>query len=436
MKAMPTSLITEDKIDLLVIARGLPGVKVEARDEMLVLTRKWRVRGAERFHTTVIKRFVNAAKLAMLLGLQRSEGLKDGTRVRFTNTDQRLHQMFIESLKELGINDFSVHAYYCYCERCGLEKLKNAIKEFEELTKIKVKAIYANKNAHKVVFQTDVNDRIVAMLLIRAEELLRKLAAKGLLPREIVTKYILGVLEGDGYVELRLKKSINDDSEKADGLFLRISESNSGVAADLKEIFRRYFGIQLHSHGYDHIGSINLQRALMMLKDDIIPLRHKNKVIKRVLLAFRRKGLPWILVQLAENYRDRWFTAREASKVLVKRYNHAREKLAALEKDGFLASIKCKFSPNGKGTPIKRIYRLTEKAMQIESLLSSLLHTSPTFPFLENLINSYILIGMRIGGIGCQVAQILQKGRTRVVMLVKKRGKLRERMKSIRYAGR
>jgi hypothetical protein len=130
----------------------------------------------------------------------------------------------------------------------------------------------------------------------------------------------------------------------------------------------------------------------MMLKDDIIPLRHKSKVITRVLLAFRRKGLPWILVQLAENYRDRWFTAREASKVLVKRYNHAREKLAALEKDGFLASIKCKFSPNGKGTPIKRIYRLTEKAMQIESLLSSLL-TSPNSPFWKILLTVTFLLG-------------------------------------------
>jgi len=378
MKAMPTSLITEGKIDLLVIARGLPRVEVEARDEVLVLTRKWRVRGIERFHTTVIKRFVNAAKLAILLGLQRSEGLKDGTRVRFTNTDPRLHQMFIESLKELGIDDFSVHAYYCYCERCGLKKLKDAIKEFEKLTEVEVKAIYTNKYAHKVVFQTDVNDRMLAMLLIRAEELLRELAAKGLLPREIVAKYVLGSLEGDGCIELRLKKSMNKDSEKADGLFLRISERNTEAAADLKEIFRRYFGIQLHSYGYDHIGSINLQRALMMLNDDIIPLRHKNKVVTRVMLAFRRKGLPWILVQLAKNHRDNWFTAREASKVLGKRCNHVREKLAALEKDGFLTSIKCKFSPNGKGTPIRRIYRLTEKAMQIESLLSSL---PPNFSF-------------------------------------------------------
>ena len=397
MKAMVTSFITEGKIDLLVIARDLPRVEVEARGEVLILTRKWRVRGIERSHTTVIKRFVNAVKLAMLLGLQRSEGLKDGTRVRFTNTDPRLHQMFIEPLKELGINDFSVHAYYCHCQRCGLKKLMDAINEFEKLTGLKIRRIYLNRDAHKPIFQLDLNDRIIAMLLIRAEELLRKLAAKGLLPREIVTKYILGVLEGDGYVELRLKKSMNDNGEKADGLFLRISESNTEAAADLKEIFRRYFGMQLHSHGYDHIGSINLQRALMMLKDDIIPLRHKNKVVARVMLAFRRKGLPWILVQLAKSYRDSWFTAREASKVLGKRCNHTREKLAALEKDGFLTSIKCKFSPNGKGTPIRRIYRLTEKAIQIESLLSSLLNPSSTFPFLENLISTHIPISVRIG---------------------------------------
>ena len=370
MKSL-ASLIVGDKIDLSVIARDLPRVKVEIRDDVLILSRRWKVHGAERSSTTIIKRFINAARLAMLLGLQRSEGLKDGTRVRFTNTDPRLHQMFIEPLKELGIKDFSVHAYYCYCQRCGLEKLRDAIDEFEKMTQLKVRRVYVNRHAHRPVFQVDVNDRIVAMLLLRAEELLRKLAVKGLLPREIVGKYVFGELEGDGNLELRLKKSIDTECEKADGLFLRISEKDAEAAADLKEIFRRYFGIRLHSYGYDHIGSINLQRALMMLKDGVIPLRHRDKVVTRVMLAFRRKGLPWILLQLADSFRDRWFTAREASKVLGKRCNHVREKLAALEEEGFLTSIKCKFSLNRKGTPIRRIYRLTERAMQIARFLSS-----------------------------------------------------------------
>jgi len=395
MKAAATSLITGGKIDLSVIARDLPGVEVEVRDDALILTRKWKARGIRRTRTTVIKRFADAGKLATLLGLQRSEGLKDGTRVRFTNTDPRLHQMFIESLKELGINDFIVHAYYCYCGRCGLKKLRDAIDEFEKLTEVEVKAIYANKYAHRVVFQTDVNDRMVAMLLLRAEELLRKLAVKGLLPREIVAKYVFGELEGDGNIELKLRRSMDADSDKVNGLSIRVSERDAEAAADLKEIFRRYFGIRLHSYGYDHIGSVNLQRALMMLRDGVIPLRHMDKVVARVMLAFRRKGLPWVLVRLARNYRDRWFTAREASKILERQCNHAREKLAALEKDGFLTSIKCKVSPNGKGTPIRRLYKLTKRAMQIASFLSSL--SSQFFPFLlENLISTHIPIGVRI----------------------------------------
>ena len=279
--------------------------------------------------------------------------------------------MFIEPLRELGINDFSVHAYYCYCQRCGVKKLSDAIVEFEKLTGLKIRRIYVNSNAHRPIFQLDLNDKLVAMLLLRAEELLRKLAAKGLLPKEIVAKYISGELEGDGNIELKLSKSADTDCEKIDGLLLRISERDAEAAADLKEIFLRYLGIQLHSYGYDHVGSVNLQRALMMLKDGIIPLRHRSKVVKRVMLAFRRKGLPWILLQLADSFRDRWFTAREASKVLGKRCNHVREKLAKLEKEGFLTSIKCKFSLNRKGTPIRRIYRLTERAMQIARFLSS-----------------------------------------------------------------
>ena len=370
MKAV-TSLITGGKIDLSAIVRDLPGVEVEVHDDVLVLTRKWTVRGIKRTRTSVVARFVDAGKFATLLGLQRSEGLKDGTRVRFTNTEPRLHRIFVEPLRELGINDFRVHAYYCYCQRCGLKKLRDAIDEFEKVTQLKVRRVYVNRHAHRPVFQVDVNDRTVAMLLLRAEELLRKLAVKGLLPRRIVGKYLLGVLEGDGNIELRLRKSIDSDCEKADGLFLRISEKDAEAAADLKEIFRRYFGIQLHSYGYDHMGSINLRRALTLLEDGIIPLRHRDKVVKRVMLAFRRKGLPWILLQLADSFRDRWFTAREASKVLGKRCNHVREKLAKLEEEGFLTSIKCKFSLNRKGTPIRRIYRLTERAMQIARLLSS-----------------------------------------------------------------
>ena len=70
MKAVVSSLITGGKIDLLVIAKDLPRVEVEVRGDTLMLMRKWRVRGIERSRTTVIKRFVNAAKLAMLLGLQ------------------------------------------------------------------------------------------------------------------------------------------------------------------------------------------------------------------------------------------------------------------------------------------------------------------------------------------------------------------------------
>ena len=398
MKSL-ASLIVGDKIDLSVTAKDLPGVKVEIRDDVLILSRRWKVHGAERSNTTIIKRFINAARLAMLLGLQRSEGLKDGTRVRFTNTDPQLHKDFIETLRELGINDFSVHAYYCYCERCGPKKLEDSIREFEKLTKVKVKAIYVNKYAHKVVFQTDVNDRIVAMLLIHAEKLLRKLAAKGLLPRKVVASYLLGQLEGDGTIDLKLRRSADADCEKIDGLLLRISERDAEAAADLKEIFRRYYGIQLHSYGYDHIGSVNLQRALLMLEDGIIPLRHRNKVVKRVMLAFKRKGLPWVLVQLANSFRDKWFTAQEASKVLEKRCNHVREKLAALEKDGFLTSIKCKISTNGKGTPIRRIYRLTEKAIQLASLSSSLLDPSPNLSFSsfgKILLAFAFILGMRI----------------------------------------
>ena len=70
MKAI-TSLITGCTTDMSVIAKDLPRVEVEVRDDTLILTRKWTVGGIKRTRTTVIGRFADMGKLTTLVGLQR-----------------------------------------------------------------------------------------------------------------------------------------------------------------------------------------------------------------------------------------------------------------------------------------------------------------------------------------------------------------------------
>ncbi|MEM0489551.1 MAG: hypothetical protein QW707_10210 [Candidatus Bathyarchaeia archaeon] len=66
------------------------------------------------------------------------------------------------------------------------------------------------------------------------------------------------------------------------------------------------------------------------------------------------------------------FTVPEVSKVLQKAKNHTREKLIELQK-GYLTSIKTKIIANGAGTPMRRIFKLTSKALKIVKLLCLLL---------------------------------------------------------------
>ena len=112
-----------------------------------------------------------------------------------------------------------------------------------------------------------------------------------------------------------------------------------------------------------------------MLIEDLIPTRYIDKVKERILIAFQRKGTPWILMKLADAFDNRWFSSREASQVIHKARHHALEKLKAIEKHGYLISKKVKdFSKaKPKGTPVRRLFKLTRKAKKLTKILQSLL---------------------------------------------------------------
>lgn len=380
MKKDPVALkIIKGCFDFSVIARELRGVEVDV-DERWIYLRKKKKRSVVCSET--LKRFVEVRRSSLALGLYASEGSKDLTRIRFTNTNLKLHRDFVDFLRDLGLEDIIAYVYVRK-DLAEDEATLDKIRQFEQMTGVKVKKVYYHERARNPIFVIDVNSVLGAIFVAHAEKWLRKMAAMGALPEEVVSMYIRGITEGDGYIRFRLGKLKNGEYTKVQGFFLQISEKNTEVADDIRKILERYYGIRLHRYGHECIGSINIRNVLTMLKHGIIPERHRSKVVKRVMMAFQRRSLPWILVRLAADYGNKVFTASEASKTLKKRYRHTMEKLRTLEREGFLKSNKCKVPASGNGTPVRRLYRLTEKALQLANLLSSLL--SPPFNNISSL---------------------------------------------------
>jgi len=378
--------ITPDgKIDLLTLLSDLPSeFHIKLDDKCITLNKKWRLKRTEKNCEVTVKRCVDAEKLALALGLYRAEGQKRPGRVRFVNKDPMLHRWFVEALREMGVSEFKAYAQYCFCEECGLQKLEKAVKKFEEATGVKVSNVYKNEAAHNPTFYLDVNNKALAVLLITAEKALRKEIAYGKVPRNVARKYIRGMLEGDGSLNLRI------DNGKVKGMYLETFESDADAVRDLLTIIKKLVGVNLVAYkNDDQRASINLHDLLEMLTEDLIPTRYIDKVKERILIAFQHKGTPWILMRLADAFDNRWFSSTETSQVIHRARHHALEKLKALEKRGYLISRKVKdFSrAKPKGTPVRRLFKLTRKARKLTKLLKSLLPSPPpfslsSFPFL------------------------------------------------------
>ena len=370
--------ITPDgKIDLSSLLDDLPSefyVKVD--DEYITLIKTWYLKGVRRKCTAKVRRHVDAEKFALALGLYRAEGQKTPERVRFVNTDATLHRWFAEALREMGVSEFKAYAQYCFCEKCGQQKLEKAVKRFERATGVKVSNVYRNEAAHNPTFYLDVNNKALAVLLITAEKALRKEIAYGKVPRNVARKYVRGTLEGDGSLNLRI------DNGKVNGMYLETFESEADAVRDLLTIIKKLVGVNLVAYKTDdQRSSINLYDLLEMLIEDLIPTRYIDKVKERILIAFQRKGTPWILMKLADAFDDRWFSSTEAGQVIHRARHHTLEKLKALEKRGYLTSKKVKdFSKvKPKGTPVRRLFKLTRKARKLTKLLKSLLPSPPPF---------------------------------------------------------
>ncbi len=359
--------------------KNVPQLEVEVYGETLKLTRKWIVRGVVRSCTIEVRRYVDAEKFALMLGLYRADGLKKYERVRFTNKDPLLHRWFIEPLKEMGVRKFLAYCYYCYCEKCGQEKLEKTVREFEKTTGVKVIRRYQRKLAHNPLFITDINSKPLAIFIKHAEIMLRKQIAHGNVPKHIASKYIRGVLEGDGGLNIRIKEG------KADGAYLLVFETDNEAIKDILTIFERYFSIRLRVYPEGHIingrqvKSISLDDLLKLLLNNIIPDKYLDKVVKRMTIALRRKGTPWILLRIFKSFKNRWFSSKEASEILSKPRHHTLEKLKELEKKKYLVSTKKKIKNNHPGTPIRRLFRLTKKGKKVVKILYSLPLSPPTF---------------------------------------------------------
>ena len=134
--------------------------------------------------------------------------------------------------------------------------------------------------------------------------------------------------------------------------------------------------MKLRSYVYDHVATLNLQHLLELLHDEVFPEEYADKIRHRLLIALKRKGVPWILLQLLKAFGDKAFTVFEASKVLGKSRNHARDSLINLESMGYVKSWKQKISEKRNGTPVRRFFKLTRKTFETAKVLSSLLFPS------------------------------------------------------------
>ena len=372
--------ITPDgKIDLSTLLSDLPTeFNIKVADGYITLTKTWYFRGVRRRCTAKVRRYIDAEKLALALGLYRAEGQKTPERVRFVNTDPEIHRWFVEALREMGVSEFKAHAQYCFCEECGLQKLEKAVKKFEMETGVKVSNVYRNEAAHNPTFYLDVNNKALAVLLITAEKALRREIAYGNTPKNIANRYLRGIVEGDGSLNLKI------DNGKAAGAHLELYESDVDAIKDLIVITERLLGIKLSEYqGGELQASIDLEDLMRLLLEDLVPMRHIKKVTERIIIALRHRRTPWILMRLTDTFKDEWFSSTEASNVIHKARHHTLETLKALEQRGYLISKKVKDFSRAKsaGTPVRRLFKLTRKAKKLTKLLKSLLPPPLPFPF-------------------------------------------------------
>ena len=369
-------------IDLASFTKSIQELDFEiTEDSITLITRQTaheEKRGRKTSKEITIRRFVNAESFTQMLGLHRADGSKTSERIRFANIDPILHKWFIESLRQMGVKRFLAYVYYCFCQRCGKEKLRKAIKTFEQLTGVKIRGEYYNELAHNPMFYTDVNNKPLAIFLNHAETIFRKEATKGNIPKSLVAKYLRGVFHGDGYLRLYRHNL---------GVDIEFWEKDANAAEDLKQILRKYYDIKLRTYyNYSHKCSINTEELLEIFADGIIPEKHSRKVKEKLMIAYKNKRLPWILLRLFEAFNNRHFTVSEASKVLQKSVNHTREKLLELQKRGYLTSIKTKIDVIKAGTPVRRIFRITNKALRTIKLLLSLF-SLPFYPLFNFDLN-------------------------------------------------
>jgi len=374
-KPSPTRITTPDeRIDLSSLLGQLPSeLNIEVGGEDITLSRMWCLRGTKRSCKVKVRRYVNGNLFSEFLGLYAADGSKKLDRVRFSNTNIQYHKKVADVLKEIGANELVAYVYY---RKPASRQLREAIMRFEALTGAKVRGIYVDERAKTPFFELDVYNKLLAIFILAVERTFRKAAVAGRLPRKLVARYINGVIAGDGHIRIRIGKVKKGDEEKAEGIYLRISEKNKEVAEDFIKILQRYYGLKLHSYGYDHVATLSLQRLLELLLDEVFPEKYADRICRRLLIAFKRKRIPWILLQLTKTFGNNAFTVLEASRVLGKSRNHARDSLINLENMGYLKSWKQKISEKRKGTPVRRFFKLTRKAFETAKVLSSLLFPS------------------------------------------------------------
>jgi len=367
-------IMPNGRIDLASLISDLPSeLHVKLDDEYITLTKTWHLKGVKRSCKARVRRYIDGDLLSEFLGLYVSDGSKNFDRVRFSNTNIRYHKKVAEALKQLGADEPIAYVYY---RNPASRELKEAIMRFEALTGAKVRGTYVDERAKTPFFELDVYNKLLAIFILAVEKTFRKVAAAGGLPRELVARYIRGITAGDGNIRIRIGKVKKCDEEKAEGVYIRISEKNKEIAEDFVKILQRYYRVELHSYGYDHVATLSLQRLLELLLDEVFPEEYADRICRRLLIAFKRKSIPWIILQLAKTFGNNAFTVLEASKVLGKSRNHARDSLIKLESMGYLRSWKQKVPERRKGTPVRRFFKLTQKAFRVARALSSLLHLS------------------------------------------------------------
>lgn len=134
------------------------------------------------------------------------------------------------------------------------------------------------------------------------------------MPREIALKYIKGIMEGDGSLNLKIEDG------KVQGMYLELFESDRDASRDVIEIFEKYFSIKLRAYHERNVPngrqmkSINLDDLLELASEGVIPSKYFDKVGQRIALAFKRRGTPWILMKLAENLNDQCSLSRKQAK--------------------------------------------------------------------------------------------------------------------------